>query len=462
MFSPTDVFADEGEAPPPSSPMRHKRASFAEEQQLTQLLTDHAKQGAPLSPSTRPYTASLLANRPSTTASARGASPVATGRGVSPIRTGRSPSRGASMSPLRAMFEDLGAPQPKRTTTRLYTNEGPPHSQKYRTRRGPVARRDLTRAGRQASVGDLRTEANRRPKDLTASLFSRNDEAERIAQSFLGNNFSSIKSLPVKLLPGNVLKELVRRQDAHAEFHSGPVFVPSHKGEKRPTQYRAWPLDEYVNTHCAVDYSTTPTPKKVYPNYLSSGAEQALSPPKFKLGGFDRDAPAQPPPFSTVLETRTKDVPAWSPEKYPRRTKFPESRPEWLDPRLRTPWPMASTYKFLPAGLSTKRIRPLNKAILRKLRAKIGKAWPSLTYALEQAPGDCLRIVVEKASFPADATLALRAFLRHLEWDDRLLDRRVRFKHSEEDGDATVSALYYVSRMGVLPHASKVSFGCIK
>ena len=104
----------------------------------------------------------------------------------------------------------------------------------------------------------------------------------------------------------------------------------------------------------------------------------------------------------------------------------------------------------------------MNKAILRKLRSLIEKKWPRLSFSIEQAPEDCLRISVEKSSFQPEAHLALRAFLRNLTWDDRLLDRRVAFKHSEEDTEATVSALYYVLRTGVKPHASKTSFGHIK
>ena len=98
---------------------------------------------------------------------------------------------------------------------------------------------------------------------------------------------------------------------------------------------------------------------------------------------------------------------------------------------------MASTYEFLPAGRSVKRIRPLNKAILRKLRSLIEKKWPRLSFSIEQAPEDCLRVSVEKASFDP-------------------------VKHSEEDTESTVSALYYVLRTGVKPHASKTSFGHIK
>jgi hypothetical protein len=91
---------------------------------------------------------------------------------------------------------------------------------------------------------------------------------------------------------------------------------------------------------------------------------------------------------------------------------------------------MASTYEFLPAGRSVKRIRPLDKAILRKLRSLIEKKWPRLSFSIEQAPEDCLRVSVEKASFDPASHLALRAFLRNLTWDDRLLDRRVAFKAS--------------------------------
>ena len=104
----------------------------------------------------------------------------------------------------------------------------------------------------------------------------------------------------------------------------------------------------------------------------------------------------------------------------------------------------------------------MNKAILRKLRSLIEREWPRLSFTIEQAPEDCLRVSVEKASFDPASHLALRAFLRNLTWDDRLLDRRVAFKHSEEDTEATVSALYYVLRTGVKPHASKTSFGHIK
>ena len=78
----------------------------------------------------------------------------------------------------------------------------------------------------------------------------------------------------------------------------------------------------------------------------------------------------------------------------------------------------------------------------------IEKRWPRLAFSIEQAPEDCLRISVEKASFDPASHLALRAFLRNLTWDDRLLDRRVAFKHSEEDTEATVSALYYVRAHG--------------
>ena len=293
------------------------------------------------------------------------------------------------------------------------------------------------------------------------SLFSANDESERILQSFAGNNFSSISSLPVKLLPGNVIKELVKRQESHSEFHVGPVFLPTSKNEKRPTKWQAWPIKEYVNPHCSIDYSTAPTPKKVYPNYLSSGTDEDKSVPKFKLNDWRADV-NKPKPWCNMLSKDLDKEPEYKTSPYPRRKRFPESRPEWLDPNLRSAWPMASTYEFLPAGRSVKRIRPLNKAILRKLRAMIEKRWPRLAFSIEQAPDDCLRVTVEKSSFQPEAHLALRAFLRNLTWDDRLLDRRVAFKHSEEDTEATVSALYYVLRTGVKPHASKTSFGHIK
>ena len=408
-------------------------------------------EGPPLSPAARPYTASLLADRPGTTASSS---------------RGRSPARTPVTSPLRVSFDDLAAPveaPTRRTTTKLHVDDGIPHSQKYRTRRstGPVMTRDLTRAGRQASVNDVGTRNFTIPKDLTASLFSANDESERILQSFAGNNFSSISSLPVKLLPGNVIKELVKRQESHSEFHVGPVFLPTSKNEKRPTKWQAWPIKEYVNPHCSIDYSTAPTPKKVYPNYLSSGTDEDKAPPKFKLNDWRADV-NKPKPWCNMLSKDLDTEPEYKTSPYPRRKRFPESRPEWLDPNLRSAWPMASTYEFLPAGRSVKRIRPLNKAILRKLRAMIEKRWPRLAFSIEQAPDDCLRVTVEKSSFQPEAHLALRAFLRNLTWDDRLLDRRVAFKHSEEDTEATVSALYYVLRTGVKPHASKTSFGHIK
>ena len=71
-------------------------------------------------------------------------------------------------------------------------------------------------------------------------------------------------------------------------------------------------------------------------------------------------------------------------------------------------------------------------------------------FSIEQAPEDCCtRAGSHWASFDPASHLALRAFLRNLTWDDRLLDRRVAFKHCEEDTEATVSALYYVLRTGV-------------
>ena len=105
------------------------------------------RRGPAASPAARPYTASLLADRPGTTASSS---------------RGRSPARTPVTSPLRVSFDDLAAPvetPTRRTTTKLHVDDGIPHSQKYRTRRstGPVMTRDLTRAGRQASVNDVGT-----------------------------------------------------------------------------------------------------------------------------------------------------------------------------------------------------------------------------------------------------------------------------------------------------------------
>ena len=70
-------------------------------------------------------------------------------------------------------------------------------------------------------------------KDLTASLFSANDERTH-PPVLCGEQFFINFVLPVKLLPGNVIKELVKRQESHGEFHVGPVFLPTSKNEKRP------------------------------------------------------------------------------------------------------------------------------------------------------------------------------------------------------------------------------------
>ena len=98
--------------------------------------------------------------------------------------------------------------------------------------------------------------------------------------------------------------------------------------------------------------------------------------------------------------------PEYKTSPYPRRKRFPESRQNgWI--LILSAWPMASTYEFLPAGRSVKRIRPLNKAILRKLRRDREEVAPAGLFSIEQRPrtADCR----EKASFDP-AHLALRAF----------------------------------------------------
>ena len=133
------------------------------------------------------------------------------------------------------------------------------------------------------------------------------------------------------------------------------------------------PIKEYVNPHCSIDYSTAPTPKKVYPNYLSSGTDEDKAPPKFKLNDWRADV-NKPKPWCNML-SKIDTEPEYKTSPYPRRKRFPESRPEWLDPNLRSAWPMASTYE--PACWAVGQTdRPLNKAILRKLRAMIEKRWP--------------------------------------------------------------------------------------
>ena len=88
-------------------------------------------EGPPLSPAARPYTASLLADRPVTTASSS---------------RGRSPARTPATSPLRVSFDDLAAPvevPTRRTTTKLHVDDGIPHSQReYRTRKEHGSRYD--------------------------------------------------------------------------------------------------------------------------------------------------------------------------------------------------------------------------------------------------------------------------------------------------------------------------------
>ena len=131
-------------------------------------------------------------------------------------------------------------------------------------------------------------------------------------------------------------------------------------------------------------------------------------------------------------------------EPHPRSLVYPNVRPEWCSPS----WHAApvSTAAFLPAGQSKLRVRPLLRAILRKLRAKVAAAWPGAQILLEPTRSDHVRVAVRKGTFPADRDLAVRAYLRNLSLDDRMLDRRVAFQRSEPDGPDSISAVYDVCR----------------
>ena len=66
---------------------------------------------------------------------------------------------------------------------------------------------------------------------------------------------------------------------------------------------------------------------------------------------------------------------------------------------------------------------------------------------MEPTGGDRVRVTVDKDSFPEDRHLALRAYLRHLSLDDRMLDRKVRFQRSEADADGRIAAIYDVVQL---------------
>ena len=148
-----------------------------------------------------------------------------------------------------------------------------------------------------------------------------------------------------------------------------------------------------------------------------------------------------PPPFMTTYEPHLVEHP-WMSEPYPRALVYPNVRPEWCSPSWHAK-PVADA-AFIPGGRSKTRVRPLLRALLRKLRQKVSGAWPAARVQMKPIEGDYVRVSVDRRSVPEPAHLALRAYLRNLQLDDRMLDRRVTFQRSEPDAGDRISALYDV------------------
>jgi len=309
--------------------------------------------------------------------------------------------------------------------------------------------RPMSREAREKSIIIMsRRGTNNAPVPMTESLFYLNEEMERIQASFASNNFMTMRSLPKTLHAGNILRHAQTLQKSHGEFHgTRAVWSPAGVGDDAPCFMPVpWPTK---NAKSCPELKlkkpkTAPAPAEP-PADAAQEARTAEAPERTSLAA-SFEANMDPPPF--VCTFRPHELPhPWMSEPHPKHLVYPNVRPEWCSPSWRaTP---ISPEAFIPCGKSRHRVRPLLRSVLRKLGAKIAAAWPDAAVRMDPRAGpnfrgDRVRVAVAKASVPQSAHNAVRAYLRNLSLDDRMLDRRVRFQHNEPDDDSDEIAAAFV------------------
>ena len=307
----------------------------------------------------------------------------------------------------------------------------------------------MSREAREKSIIIMsRRGTNNAPVPMTESLFYLNEEMERIQASFASNNFMTMRSLPKTLHAGNILRHAQTLQKSHGEFHgTRAVWSPAGVGDDAPCFMPVpWPTK---NAKSCPELKlkkpkTAPAPAEP-PADAAQQARTAEAPERTSLAA-SFEANMDPPPF--VCTFRPHELPhPWMSEPHPKHLVYPNVRPEWCSPSWRaTP---ISPEAFIPCGKSRHRVRPLLRSVLRKLGAKIAAAWPDAAVRMDPRTGpnfrgDRVRVAVAKASVPQSAHNAVRAYLRNLSLDDRMLDRRVRFQHNEPDDDSDEIAAAFV------------------
>ena len=326
----------------------------------------------------------------------------------------------------------------------------------------PTAR-PMSREAREKSILIMSGRSSQGPVPMTHSLFYLNEEMERIQASFASNNFMTMRSLPKNLNAGNILRHAQTLQRQHSGSHGGrPVWSPAGIGDDAPCFMPVpWPTK---NAKSCPELPKQPD-RRHKPKTVPAEAAGAREIPPAAAGEAARSAaqePAQeprsiaasfeasqdPPPF--VCTFAPHEIPhPWMSEPHPKHLIYPNVRPEWCSPSWHAK--PISPDAFIPCGKSKHRIRPLLRAVLRKLGRKVEAAWPSAHFRMEPTGrADHVRVAVRKDSVEPGAHNAVRAYLRNLGLDDRMLDRRVRFQRNDPDTDAEIAAIYDVtSHQGV-------------
>ena len=93
---------------------------------------------------------------------------------------------------------------------------------------------------------------------------------------------------------------------------------------------------------------------------------------------------ADPEPFVCTFTPHTLAQP-WMSEPHPKHLVYPNVRPEWCSPSWHAK-PVAAA-AFIPGGRSKRRVRPLLRAILRKLGREISKRWPDAVVRIRARKG---------------------------------------------------------------------------
>ncbi|KAJ1460394.1 hypothetical protein M885DRAFT_509343 [Pelagophyceae sp. CCMP2097] len=155
---------------------------------------------------------------------------------------------------------------------------------------------------------------------------------------------------------------------------------------------------------------------------LAPAADAAPS----KFASFLLNAESTRPAFKCTFKPYVGDRP-WQSDPYPKQA----------DPNKRSGPPGAKPLcaaAFLPSGKSGLRVRSLLRQVLDRLRAKLAADWPRAVFTLAATKDDRIRVVFNAESVAREHGAGLRAYLRHVILDDRMLDRQVRFQSFDGPG----------------------------